>query len=926
MPAQAPPLPSAPVPAQPAPPQSGPAGPVAPPTPARPAETPVRVENLSGGGFVSGDEPAAEFVRRVVQVVSWADRTRHGQGGSGEPPPPEPERPQGKQGGLLDDLARNTRSMTFDLLAAGNRARGRKEQERYEQAYAEWTVAYQEWERRNASGNRQPNPLVLLVGQPHTGQSRLWRSVRDELGAADVGFEDFVTVGAAEVLGDEDSAGDALRGFVSRRTDPALVLVEDLDTLLDKDPAGVLRALRDYAHDQGSCRLLVLAGTERVAERLRTEAPDLVSAVLQYRLPKFTRHAHAAALLDVVAVERSFVLPPDVRDRLAQLANLSAGARGVEALLDAAGREAVASGPSADGRIHLTQQHLAPLVAAAEQRSGQPIEELLAELDTMIGLDSVKQRVRALVAEAQIDARRRDAGLPVASRSRHLVLTGNPGTAKTTVARLLGKIYQALGTLPKGHVVEVARPDLVGEYVGETSKKTRAVCERASGGVLFIDEAYSLALDKDDDYGREAVTEILLQMENHRDDLVVFAAGYPKEMDGFLETNPGLRSRFATRIEFPDYTADELAGIYRVLARGQGYELSDDLLAELPEAMRRIPRGRGFANGRSARGVLESTIGKQSARLAAQPDTPASALSTLVAADLPGAGESGVAVTDDAGPRRGLDDLLAELDGMIGLDAVKQRVRALVAGARLDARRRKAGLPVGASSRHLVFTGNPGTAKTTVARLMGRLYRELGLLTSGHLVEVARPDLVGEYLGQTAPKTREVCERALGGVLFIDEAYALVQTYGGGHADYGQEAIAELLVQMENHRDDLIVIAAGYPADMDRFLDANAGLRSRFGGTVDFADYSDEQLAAIFTAMTTQRGYRLAPDLTAALPAVMAGIDRGSGFANGRSARGLLEQAIAAQALRLAGPDVDLESVDDAELTLLTPADLPPQG
>lgn len=209
---------------------------------------------------------------------------------------------------------------------------------------------------------------------------------------------------------------------------------------------------------------------------------------------------------------------------------------------------------------------------------------------------------------------------------------------------------------------------------------------------------------------------------------------------------------------------------------------------------------------------------------------------------------------------------------------------------------------------------------------MGRLYRELGLLSSGHLAEVARPDLIGEYLGQTAPKTREVCERAIGGVLFIDEACNLVQTYGSGGADYGHEAVAELLVQMENHRDDLIVIAAGYPADMDRFLDANAGLRSRFCGTVEFADYTDEQLAAIFTAMTTQRGYRLAPELTAALPAVIAGLDRGSGFADGRSARGLLEQGIAAQTLRLAGPDVDLEFVDDAELTLLTLADLAPHG
>ncbi|MFI5612861.1 AAA family ATPase [Amycolatopsis sp. NPDC051903] len=1204
---------SGPLPAQPMPPaQTGQYGafpaqqaPVPNPRPAGPPplpvsqQPPVRVERIGGGAFVAGEESAAEFVRRVVQVVAWADGTRHG--GSGEAPPPEPERPKGAQGGgLLDDLARNTRSVTFDLLAVGNRARERREAERYEKAYAEWTVAYREWEQRQGSGVKQPNPLVLLVGEPHTGQHRLWRSLRAELDRAEVDFSDAVSTSAADLSGD-DPADVKLRRYVADRQEPSFQLIQDLDVLLDEEPGGVLRTLRDYAHDQNSCRLLVFTGSERVAERLRTEAPDLGSAVLQYRMPRFTRPAQVAALLDVVAAERSFVLPPDVRDRLAQLADGAAGARGVEALLDAAGREAVAGGPAPDGRIHLGPQHVAPLIAAAERRAGRPIDELLEELDAMIGLTSVKQRVRALVAEAQIGARRREAGLPVATRSRHLVLTGNPGTAKTTVARLVGKIYQALGMLPKGHLVEVARPDLVGEYIGETSKKTRAVCERATGGVLFIDEAYSLALDKEDEYGREAVTEVLLQMENHRDDLVVFAAGYPKEMDEFLESNPGLRSRFASRIEFPDYTNEELAAIFRVLAQGQGYRLGDDLVAQLPEAMRRIPRGRGFANGRSARGVLEAAIGKQSARLAALPDTPAAELSTLVAADLPAGGEAGVAVTDDAGPRRGLgelmteldamigltpvkqrvralvdevsvdarrraagmkvaprsrhlvltgnpgtakttvarllgqiyrelgvlpsghlvevtradlvgefsgqtapktrdvceravggvlfvdeaydlardddqlgreavaellvqmenhredlvvfaagypkemdgfleanpglrsrfaariefpdysdaelaaifralaagqgyqladdlvealpeavrriprgqgfangrsvrglleaalgkqasrlaaqpadtdlslltaadlpgesgvgmaddagpprglDDLLAELDGMIGLDSVKQRVRSLVAGARLDARRRKAGLPVEASSRHLVFTGNPGTAKTTVARLMGRLYRELGLLSSGHLVEVGRPDLVAEYLGQTAPKTREVCERALGGVLFVDEAYTLVQKQGQS-TDFGAEAIAELLVQMENHRGDLVVIAAGYPGDMDRFLDANAGLRSRFGGTVEFADYDDGELAAIFTAMATHRGYRLAAEVETALPARMAALDRGPGFANGRSARALLEQAIAAQALRLAGPDVDLEAVADAELTLLTLADLPAPG
>ena len=564
----------------------------------------------------------------------------------------------------------------------------------------------------------------------------------------------------------------------------------------------------------------------------------------------------------------------------------------------------------------------APDEAGVAQGSGGPrrtLPELLSELDTMIGLEPVKQRVKAMVAEMDIDAKRRAAGMKTGERSRHLVFTGNPGTAKTTVARLIAQIYRELGVVSSGHVVETQRSDLVAEYLGQTAPKTRAVCESAIGGVLFIDEAYTLAGNGQGDYAPEAVAELLVQMENHRDDLIVIAAGYPKEMDEFMEANPGLRSRFANRVEFPDYGNDELARIFQVMARGQGYQLAEDLLAALPQRITRIPRGRGFANGRSARQLLEATITKQSGRLAAAGDIEASALNTLVADDLPAPEDSGVQ-QGDGGRRRGLADLLAELEGMIGLAPVKEQVRTLVAETRVDARRRSAGLKVAARSRHLVFTGNPGTAKTTVARLIAQLFRELGVLSSGHLVETGRPDLIAEYLGQTAAKTRAVCEKAIGGVLFIDEAYTLV---GGGESDYGPEAIAEILVQMENHRDDLLVIAAGYPADMDRFLDANSGLRSRFGATVDFPDYTNEELVGIFEVMAKSQSYLLSDDLRAALPATVAAIDRGVGFANGRSARGLLERTVARQAVRLAGPDVDLDALPDEELQTLHAVDLP---
>jgi ATPase family protein associated with various cellular activities (AAA)/AAA lid domain-containing protein len=279
-----------------------------------------------------------------------------------------------------------------------------------------------------------------------------------------------------------------------------------------------------------------------------------------------------------------------------------------------------------------------------------------------------------------------------------------------------------------------------------------------------------------------------------------------------------------------------------------------------------------FANGRSARALLEASIRLQSTRIAAEQQPDPRALALLVAADLPS--DAGVGQADDGGPRRSLDDLMAELDGMIGLAPVKQRVRGLIDETRVDAQRRAAGLQVSPRSRHLVFTGNPGTAKTTVARLMGQILRELGVLPSGHLVEAARPDLVGEAVGQTAPKTREVCERAVGGVLFLDEAYDLVQDT---EADYGREAVAELLVQMEDHRDDLVVIVAGYPQEMDEFLESNPGLRSRFAGRVEFPDYGNDELAAIFSAMAEKQGYRFAPEFAQALPDASAVSRAGGG-------------------------------------------------
>jgi SpoVK/Ycf46/Vps4 family AAA+-type ATPase len=552
----------------------------------------------------------------------------------------------------------------------------------------------------------------------------------------------------------------------------------------------------------------------------------------------------------------------------------------------------------------------------------------MAELDAMIGLTPVKEQVRSIAASIEAARRRTVAGISTERPMRHFVFLGPPGTGKTTVARVLAKIFYAFGLLATPEVIEAHRADLVGEYLGATAIKTNELVDSALNGVLFIDEAYSLVNEGDgqaDRFGQEAVQALLKRAEDNRDNLIIILAGYEKQMESFLASNPGLASRFATRLKFPSYSPNEMMALAQAAIERRGERLDGDARPVLYRKFEEVGRRRiadDLGNGRFVRSLIEKAGQARDVRVITSATNPAEQdLLTIRAGDL----EQGYAELTSR--LRGYEDTptvegaLAELDWLVGLDPVKQQVRAIAAQLRVAKMRSRQGLSSQPPARHFVFTGPPGTGKTTVSRILGRIFAAHGLLVRPEVIEAHRADLVGEHLGSTAIKTGKLIDSAMGGVLFIDEAYSLNNVgYDGGDA-FGSEAVQALLKRAEDDRDRLVIVLAGYPDDMDRFLRSNPGLASRFSTRVAFPSYSPNELVEISGRLAKGADDRFDPAALEVLRAVFAHAcaeGRIDELGNGRFARSLYERACACRDLRvenLADPSRD-------DLIILTAADV----
>ena len=366
---------------------------------------------------------------------------------------------------------------------------------------------------------------------------------------------------------------------------------------------------------------------ERLASKLTTPTP-MFDLLVDVDRRDGTRHART--YYDA-ALEIAFsVIAADVHTSADELAAVEAF-RG--RLLDRMNGTASSPSPAA------TPGAQPPTQPPPPQEPPEPIEDLLAELDALVGMTQVKKEVHLLADLMRVEKLRTERGLPVLERSRHLVFTGNPGTGKTTVARLLSRIYRSLGAVERGHLVETDRSALVAGYVGQTATKVVAVFDAADEGTLLIDEAYALARGGDDDFGKEAIDTIVKLVEDRRDRLIVIAAGYPEEMADFIHANPGLTSRFPKTIHFPDYSSDELVQILRSTATRGEYELTPAAEAKAKAWLDSVPRVRGFGNGRLARNLFETAVLRQASRLADVENPTNEQLLTLEEADLLAPGE-----------------------------------------------------------------------------------------------------------------------------------------------------------------------------------------------------------------------------------------------------------------------------------------------